>query len=149
MSNSVEEQRIIDAEHLRLLRLGYFVSAGNAAFFGLAGLAYMGMGLFFGVMTKHFPQNAGQPAPPPPEMVGWMLGAIGLAISALCGTVAALKLRVARNLRLRTAHRFCVVVAWFSCLGIPYGTALGVFTLIVLSRPSIQDQFSADRVLRL
>jgi hypothetical protein len=30
----------------------------------------------------------------------------------------------------------CMVTAGISCLGIPYGTVLGIFTFLVLSRPS-------------
>jgi hypothetical protein len=34
-------------------------------------------------------------------------------------------------------------LAAISCLEMPYGTALGVFTLMVLSRPSVQRLFSS------
>lgn len=140
MHDSSEEQRIIDAEHLRLLRLGYFVSAATAGLFAFFGLLYAAMGLVFGAMSRHFPHPSGQPGPPP-EIVSWIFGAIGLGIMLIAGTVAGLKLRVARCLRLRESHGFCVAIAVLSCLEIPYGTALGVFSFLVLTRPSVKEQF--------
>src|SRR5262249_50385086 len=96
-----EEQRIIDAEHLRLLRLGYFISGGVTAFFAAFGIPYMCMGLVFGTLSSRFPQAPGQP--PPPEFVGWFFAIIGFAVTSLGTTVAVLKLRVARCLRLKTS----------------------------------------------
>lgn len=40
-----------------------------------------------------------------------------------------------------------MVVAGVSCLSIPLGTALGVFTFIVLSRPSIVRLFEEQSPL--
>jgi hypothetical protein len=134
-----EEQRIIDAEHLRLLRLGYFISGGVTAFFAAFGILYMFMGLVFGTLFGRFPQASGQP--PPPEFVGWFFAAIGFAITSLGTTVAVLKLRVARCLRLKTSLTFCMIIAGVSCFEIPYGIVLGVLSFSVLSRPSVKELF--------
>jgi len=55
--------------------------------------------------------------------------------------LAILKFTVARRLRQRRSWVFCIVVAALSCIGIPFGTALGVFTLLVLSRHSVKCMF--------
>ena len=34
-----------------------------------------------------------------------------------------------------------MVIAALECLSVPLGTLLGVFTLVVLSRPSVRDSF--------
>ena len=133
------EQDIIDAEQLRLLRLGFFVSAGTTGFAGLIGLLYVMLGVFFGVMMKHLPAHAGQP--PPPEFIAWIFGALGGLFTLVCFTLALLKLRVARCLRLRESHGFCVAISVLTCLGVPYGTALGVFAFLVLTRPSVKALF--------
>lgn len=39
-------------------------------------------------------------------------------------------------------RRFCLVVAGITCLFVPLGTILGVFTFIVLSRPSVKALFA-------
>jgi hypothetical protein len=41
----------------------------------------------------------------------------------------------------RRGHAFCFVVACLACLFMPFGTVLGAFTIIVLSRPSVKARF--------
>ncbi len=59
-------------------------------------------------------------------------------------TLAGLKLGVALSLKKRKARTFCMVVAAFECLGVPYGTLLGIFTFIVLGRDSVTRLFEAS-----
>jgi hypothetical protein len=37
--------------------------------------------------------------------------------------------------------RFCFVLAVFTCLNFPLGTALGVFAIVVLNRPAMKALF--------
>ncbi|MNW11626.1 hypothetical protein D3C71_2091290 [compost metagenome] len=53
-----------------------------------------------------------------------------------------LTLMAARRLSQRRSLTLCIVVAAVSCMQIPFGTALGVFTLIVLNRPSVKAMFA-------
>jgi len=46
----------------------------------------------------------------------------------------------------RRARTFCMVMAGISCIAIPLGTILGVFTLIVLGRESVRRAFAAGNV---
>jgi hypothetical protein len=48
----------------------------------------------------------------------------------------------ARSLSSRRNRVFVIVVSSLNCLSIPFGLALGVFTLIVLSRPSMRVSFN-------
>jgi hypothetical protein len=153
MTDVRSEQEIIDAEHLRLLRIGYFISAGMTGIFALMGLLYAIIGFFLGVLSGHLPSRPDRlPSPPPPELVGLLFGLVGLGITAVFVPLALLKLRVAKCLRQRKSLGFCTVIAVISCLGIPYGTVLGVFTLIVLGRDSVKRMFAggspADRLLK-
>lgn len=47
----------------------------------------------------------------------------------------------ARWLAARRNWTFCFVVACIACLQVPLGTALGVFTILVLQRPSVKGIF--------
>ena len=131
-------QFVIDAEHLKLLRWGYFLSAGITACFSLFGLLYAGMALLF----TSLPVEEGQEAPP--EQIAWIFGIVGIGITVVMLAVAAAKLKVAKALRERTSRTFCFVVAVITMFGMPYGTLLGVFTLLVLSRPSVAQAFGAN-----
>jgi hypothetical protein len=48
------------------------------------------------------------------------------------------------NLKRRQKRTFSLVMACMCCMNIPLGTALGVFTLVVLSRQSVKAIY--DRV---
>ena len=60
-------------------------------------------------------------------LVGWAV--------AICVIVAG------RFLARRVHYTFCLVVAAIACLFMPFGTVLGVLTIIVLMRPSVKALF--------
>jgi hypothetical protein len=141
LTNEVDRQSIVDDEHLKLLALGYMISAAVSAFFSLIGLMYMGMGVFVGEMMSHLPATTSDANQPPPALFEWLFGGIGLLIFLLLLGIAALKLRAAFLLKQRKGRIFCMVIAAICCLGVPYGTLLGVFTFIVLGRRSVEQIF--------
>lgn len=137
--NNDERQQVIDEEQLRLLRIGYFAMGGVAVFTGLFGLLYALMGF----MIVHMPMQAQQPGQPPPEVIAWFFAAFGLAFMLLAGVYALLAFLSARALRRRRARGLCLFTAALSCLYIPFGTLLGVFTFIALGRRSVIELFNA------
>jgi hypothetical protein len=143
MSDEIHHQTIIDAEHLKLLSLGYMISGAASAFFSLFGLFYVFMGAIMSLTFSRMPAPAGGTGQEPPAFVGWIFGGIGLAFFLVLLTLALLKFRAAICLRRRTSRTFCMVVAGISCLGVPYGTVLGVFTFIVLGRDSVTRLFNS------
>jgi hypothetical protein len=136
-----EHQRILDEEHLRLLRIGYFIQGGATLVMCLFGLLYVFLGLF---AFRSFPNTPGTSYPPVAMgyIFAWMGGLFTLAGVAF----ATLQFLTARALRLRRSRALCMVTAGLSCIFVPYGTALGVFTLIVLGRPSVRDSFNEGPV---
>ncbi len=48
---------------------------------------------------------------------------------------------VGLKLRQRRWWTFCYLSGWGECLMFPFGTILGVFTIIVLSRPTVKHAF--------
>ncbi len=59
-------------------------------------------------------------------------------------TFAALTLFSAWCLSRRRHRTFSLVVAVVNCLMVPFGTLLGVFTLVVLSRPSVAALYQGE-----
>ena len=141
MSDPALRQSIVDEEHLKLLHIGYLVSAGMNVLFSLFGLLYVFLGVMMGTVLSVLPMRTGPP--PPPAFVGWFLGILGLGMFLFMVTLAVLKFRAARCLTARRSRTFCMVVAGISCLGFPYGTLLGVFTFLVLGRGSVKTLFEA------
>lgn len=125
-----------DDEHLKLLSIFYYVLASVMALGGLVPVIHIAIGsaLLSGVIDG---------ADDEVRWVGALLIGLGLGIMALVWTFAALLFLTGRFLGRRTNRTFCMVIAALSCLHFPYGTLLGVFTFMVLVRPTVRELFSA------
>jgi hypothetical protein len=73
--------------------------------------------------------------------VGWIIVAFASVFIVLGLMMAVLILFNGRCLAKHRHYTFCQVMACVECLLMPFGTALGVFTLIVLSRESVRPLF--------
>lgn len=143
-----------DDEHLRALSICHYVLAGLSAV-GCCG--YGAFSIFMATVIpsviSNMPQppanSTGQPVPPMPPEVAGMFGSFYLVFGVIqiaAGIAYGLGYYLAgRSLSERRNMTLCYVVAGFACLSIPLGTVLGVFTFIVLARPSVQAQFAATR----
>ncbi len=128
-----------DAEHLRLLSIFHYVVAALAGLFALLPLLYAAMGWFLVYLAPHNHAHPGREGPP--EVIGWIFMAFGCAFFLVGLAVALCILLSGRALARRNHYWFVFVVACIECLFMPFGTILGVFTLIVLSRESVKMLF--------
>src|SRR5213595_3750061 len=132
-----------EREHLRLLAIFHYVGAGLAALFSFFPLLYTTIGAIFVFAARH-PAAAG-PKPGeelPPEFLGWIFVVLGLLLFLLETAMAICILIAGRCLSRRKHYTFALVMACIECLFIPFGTILGVFTIIALSRESVRAFFS-------
>lgn len=92
------------------------------------------------MVSGKFP--VGSPSsPPPPVEVGWLFIIVGSVISLLARAFAVCLVISGRFIGARRNWTFCFVVACIACMNMPLGTALGVFTILVLLRPSVKLLF--------
>jgi len=94
--------------------------------------------------SAKLPMASGNPASPDinPQMFGWIF-VILAGVMITCGlTLAGFMAYAGRCLRQRRRYTLCLVMAAISCMLMPIGTVLGVFTLIVLMRPSVKGAFA-------
>lgn len=136
-----------DLEHLKLLSIFWYVWAGLTALGGCISLIYVAMGAAMmaappGAMNATT-QPSGQPAPSPAALGGMFMGLGGCILLFMLG-LALLAFMTARGLATHRRRTFCMVIAGLSCLSIPLGTVLGVFTLMVLSRPTVAAMFARN-----
>jgi hypothetical protein len=124
-----------DLEHLRLLSVFHYVVAALAALFSMFPLIHLGIGI--AMVSGTF--DGGKE--PPPGFVGWMLIAFAGSFILAGLTIAVLIALAGRSLARRRRYTFCCVMAGVACVFMPFGTALGVFTLIVLLRPGVRELF--------
>jgi hypothetical protein len=121
-----------DQEHLDLLAIFHYILAGLTALGACVPILHVGMGVFI-LMAA--------PADEVPRLVGILL-VVFASVAILAGWTLAIALFMAgRRLSGRRGRTFCLVVAALSCLMVPLGTVLGIFTLVVLSRGSVQQLF--------
>jgi hypothetical protein len=133
-----------DREHLQLLAIFHYVVAGLAALFSFFPLLYTTVGVVFIFAARHGTVKPGEELPP--EFLGWIFTVIGSALF-LTGIAMAICILIAgRSLALRKRYLFVLVMACIECLFLPFGTILGVFTIIVLSRESVKGLFSTAGV---
>ena len=123
-----------DSEHLKLLAIFHYVVAGITALFACIPFLHFFMGL--ALTTGAFPDTD-----PEAQAVGvFIMVFAGLFIVA-GWTLAALIAFAGRSLQQRTRYLYCLVMAGVECIFMPFGTVLGVFTIIVLMRDSVKKMF--------
>ena len=116
--------------------------AGIVALRSLIPLLHIAMGI--AIIAGTF-DELGQGASPPPAFFGWMIVGFS-AFFIVCGLAMAIVVAMAgQRIQQHRSHTFCLVVAGLECLFTPIGTALGVFTFIVLSRPSVKELFNGSQ----
>jgi hypothetical protein len=125
-----------DLQHLKLLSVFHYVMAGFAALFALFPVFHLGMGIW--MVLGGFDQPGEEP---PPAFLGWIviLFATVWIVAGLC--FAGCMVAAGRFLAQSRRYLFCLIVAAVECMFMPMGTVLGVFTILVLMRPSVKALF--------
>jgi hypothetical protein len=132
----------LDQEHLRLLRIGFFIMAAMTGAMSTFSIIYVGLGGFF---ASHI-LTIGNGSRADTRIVGWIFLVVGGVFLLLGVTATLLTFFTARNIGERRHWTFCVVVAALCCFQFPVGTALGVCALMVLTRPSVKALFASHAV---
>jgi hypothetical protein len=94
----------------------------------------------FITLSHRSPANPAQQ--PPPLALGWAFVVFGIFLFLLATMFAIVVAFAGRSLSRRDHYWFAFVVACVGYIFVPFGTILGVFTIIVLSRESVKMLFS-------
>jgi hypothetical protein len=132
-----------DQQHLRLLSIFHYVDAGLTALFSCIFLAHVVMGLF---MVFSPESMGGKPGDQPPPAIGWMFTCMGAGMFLIGQTMAVCTALAGRFIARRKRYWFIFVMACIQCAFFPFGTVLGVFTIVTLSRESVKSLFADRRV---
>ncbi len=138
---SIGNQRKTDQDHLTLLWIFHLV-CGVLALLGILFVA----GHFAIMQTVlNDPQIWKQHGAGglPREMFGIMIG-IYAVIAFFMVVYGVLNGLSAWGIRARKWRTFSLVVAGLNCLQIPLGTALGICTILVLSRDSVRELYGSQ-----
>ncbi len=130
-----------DEEHLRLLSIFHYVVGGLAVLFALFPIIH----LILGLVMIFAPNKFGGKGEPPPAFLGWFFVIFAAPFIVLGWTFAVFVLTTGRFLARRKHYMFCLVMGGVECLFMPFGTVLGVFTIMVLMQEPVKLLFGADR----
>jgi hypothetical protein len=126
-----------DEHHLNILSIFHYVVGGLTALFACFPIFHlmMGLGFLFGGF-----------GPPPEEefpfrLFGLMFTVIPAVIILTGWVLAGFIAAAGYHLSKRQHYTFCLVIAGVECIFIPFGTVLGIFTIIVLVRPGVKALF--------
>ena len=127
-----------DARNLDLLAMFHYIAGGITALLSCFPFIHLFIGI--AMVTGKFIETS-RHSGPPEALFGWLfivMGAMFILIGwslAVCMIIAGKKLKNRRN------RMFCMVIAGIECMLMPFGTVLGVFTLIALNKESVKDLF--------
>jgi hypothetical protein len=126
-----------DLEHLKLLSIFQYIVGGLACFCGLLWTIYIVSGV---VLVIAAGSMAGD------DRIGASIGGVvamvvGIFLFVLFEVYGILCIMAGRKYAKHEGYWFCFILAVFTCLNFPLGTALGVFAIIVLNRPSVKALF--------
>jgi hypothetical protein len=126
-----------DVKQVELLSMFHYILGGITALFSCLPFLHLFMGIAM-VTGKFFNDGKGTP---PPDFFGWFFivaGAVGIVLG---WSLAVCMLLAGRKLKRHQSRTFCTVVAAIECVFMPFGTILGVFTLMALNKDSVRALF--------
>jgi len=132
-----------DAEHLRVLSICHYITAGLTLLMScLIPLHYAIMKMVFTSpeMMKTKPGQPAMPFDPAAFFAIFQWFYVIAAVFMLAAVVATLM--SGRFIQRRANRLFSLIAGGFMCIFFPFGTALGVFTLIVLTRDSVRRLYA-------
>jgi hypothetical protein len=125
-----------DIQNLNALSVCHFIYAG---LFGLASLVF-GAILLVAMLATAGAATSGKGAPGAAAAIGIVDVVLAVVVVFILAKAALIAYSGA-CIRKRRHRSLSFVMACLSCINFPLGTALGVFTLVVLSRPSVKAMY--------
>jgi len=125
-----------DQEHLKILSVFHYIVAGFVGLMSCMFLLQVALQLLMVVMSIANHNSSSTVV----SLVMLMVPSGFL----LCGwTMAFLMYKAGKLLPQHQRYSFCLTIACLMLIIIPFGTVLGIFSLIVLLRPQVKEMFAA------
>lgn len=132
-------------QYLDLLSIFHYIVGGAAALFGLFPFIHLIMGV--GMMVASVPN--GFSGSGMESLFGIGMGCfvffMALTLIACIWGYAAAMFAAGRYLKEERKHLFCMATAGVSCMFVPFGTVLGIFTLILLLKDDVKEAFGVPQ----
>ncbi|MEZ4808647.1 MAG: hypothetical protein R2815_14380 [Flavobacteriales bacterium] len=124
--------------NISTLSILHYVYGGLICLGGvIAGVMMYAMG---GVMNSDLVQRGTQP---PPEVVGEVVQGFGLGVGLVVILLGVLVMLSGRWIRRHVNRTGSLILAGVCCLSFPFGTALGIFTFVTLTKEEVRQAYLA------
>lgn len=146
----VRQMTLEDESHLHLLSVFHFVMGGLYTLgIGFVAMHFLMMRMIMAMpQTVPTPTTPGLPATAPPPVMPTEFMTIMIVFyvvaAVVIATLATGNILAGVWIRKRIQHSLTFVVAAINCAFFPFGTVLGVFTIIVLSRATVKMTYAAN-----
>jgi hypothetical protein len=131
-----------DLHYLKLLSIFHYIVGGLAVLFAFFPVIYVAMG----ILAVCAPGSLEPEGEAVPLVIGLVFIIIGAVFVVLGWAFAFCVILAGRYLARQVHYMFCMVMGAIECIFMPFGTVLGVFTIIVLARPSVKERFERTAV---
>ena len=136
------DQREQYEQYLKILSIFHYVVGGISALFACFPLLHFIMGIvFFVIGLVPTSESSGLPFFPA-SIFGLFFATIAGSMILLGWAFAICMMIAGYSLAAKKRYTFCLVMAGIACAFLPFGTVLGVFTIITLTQPAVKDMFS-------
>jgi hypothetical protein len=126
-----------DIHYLKLLSIFHYIVGGLAALFAFFPAIYV----VIGIVAVCAPGSLESEGEAMPLVIGWLFIIIGTVFVLIGWAFAFCVILTGRYLARQVHYMFCMVIGAIECLFMPFGTALGIFTIVVLARSSVKKMF--------
>lgn len=126
-----------DEKNLDLLAIFHYIVGGLTALFSCLFLLHVAVGI--AMLCGAFD---GKDAPP--KFLAWFFIIFPAVFIVFGWTLAAFVVVAGRKLKRRVSRTFCLVIAGIECILMPFGTVLGVFTIMLLMKDSVKEMFAVN-----
>lgn len=125
-----------EEKQLDQLALGFKVYAAVQALFACFPFIHLFIGIM--VVTGGF----GNDKNGPPPAFGWIFIVIGTIFITLGWTVAICNYYAGKFIKERRNYTYCFIMSCVDCALMPFGTILGIFSIILLIKEQIKETFN-------
>ncbi|MCM8533003.1 MAG: hypothetical protein NE330_17680 [Lentisphaeraceae bacterium] len=130
-----------DIEHLSLLKVFHYVVGGISCLTACIPLLHVAIGYL--IATNQLPhEGEGNQIP---NQFGWIFVALGVLAFLLGQMFSICIIFSGRYIQHRKNYMYSFIISCISCMFVPFGTALGICSIIVLSRDSVKKLYEESK----
>ena len=126
--------------HLKLLGIFHYIVGGIALLMSLMPIAHLVIGIIF-IISPDTMTGQGEP---PPDFIGYLFAGMGALFFIVGVAFSVCILLSGKYLRSQKKYQYSFVMACIECIFMPFGTVLGIFTIIVLSKDPVKKLYELE-----